>query len=562
VIDATTNRTETVVARGTERPSYQARAVCYLRVSTEGQAKTDREGEGYSLSAQRDACIKKAVTLGADVIDIYVDAGESARQSDRPQLQEMLERLKNERDVDFVIVHKIDRLARNRGDDVNITLAIREAGAQLVSVSENIDETPSGMLLHGIMSSIAEFYSRNLATEVIKGTRKKVEGGTYPGRAPIGYVNRQDPASNNKYRWIETDADRAPLVTWAFEAYATEEYSIRQLAESLGEQGLKTRPTPSRPGAALDYKAVYKLLHNRFYLGVFKWQGIEHPGNHEPLVSPETFARVQAVIASRRSAGDRPQKYRHYLKGTIFCARCGARMMYSRNKGRHGGVFDYFVCMGRHTHKNGCELPYVPVDGVEVAVEAYYGTLVLGKKTVTGINSKLLSAAKKKNASGERRVRRDRKRILDLEQERRKLLQAHLAGAVPVDLLKEEQDRITAELANAGASLANIEVHWETFQKSLKAALSLATRFGEAYRLAEPSVRRWFNQAVFEGVYVDVEGEIARAELANPFKLFYEENVVDNLEMDLRNATTAEVEGSNLGLLVGAEGLEPPACWL
>ena len=94
----------------------------------------------------------------------------------------MLERLKSERDVDFVIVHKIDRLARNRGDDVNITLAIREAGAQLVSVSENIDETPSGMLLHGIMSSIAEFYSRNLATEVIKGTRKKVEGGTYPGR--------------------------------------------------------------------------------------------------------------------------------------------------------------------------------------------------------------------------------------------------------------------------------------------------------------------------------------------------------------------------------------------
>ena len=103
---------------------------------------------------------------------------------------------------------------------------------------------------------------------------------------------------------------------------------------------------------------------------------------------------------------------------------------------------------------------------MEVAIEAYYDTLVLGQKTVSDINSKLLSAAKKKNASVDRRVKRDRKRILDLEQERRKLLQAHLAGAVPVDLLKEEQESdYSSELANAGASLANIEVHWETFQK-------------------------------------------------------------------------------------------------
>ena len=123
-------------------------------------------------------------TLGADVIDVYVDAGESARNSDRPDLKLMLERLKSERDIDYVIVHKVDRLARNRGDDVSISLAIREAGAQLVSVSENIDEMPSGMLLHGIMWSIAEFYSLNLAAEVKKGTLKKVEGGTYPGFAP------------------------------------------------------------------------------------------------------------------------------------------------------------------------------------------------------------------------------------------------------------------------------------------------------------------------------------------------------------------------------------------
>ena len=64
-------------------------------------------------------------------------------------------------------------------------------------MSENIDETPSGMLLHGIMSSIAEFYSQNLSTEIIKGTSKKVERGGFPGMAPLGYSNLQDFSGGN-----------------------------------------------------------------------------------------------------------------------------------------------------------------------------------------------------------------------------------------------------------------------------------------------------------------------------------------------------------------------------
>lgn len=90
--------------------------------------------------------------------------------------------------TNYCIVHKVDRLARNRADDVTIHLALKDAGVTLVSATENIDETPSGMLLHGIMSSIAEFYSRNLATEVVKGlSQKAAQGGTVT-KAPIGYA--------------------------------------------------------------------------------------------------------------------------------------------------------------------------------------------------------------------------------------------------------------------------------------------------------------------------------------------------------------------------------------
>lgn len=77
-----------------------------------------------------------------------------------------------DRPVDFVIVHKIDRLARNRADDSAITKTIQGAGAYLVSTTEAISTTSSGRLLHRIMASIAEFYSQNLVTEVMKGMRQ------------------------------------------------------------------------------------------------------------------------------------------------------------------------------------------------------------------------------------------------------------------------------------------------------------------------------------------------------------------------------------------------------
>src|SRR5690242_17458283 len=106
------------------------RAVLYLRVSTNSQAETDFDSEGLSIKAQRHEGRQKAVGLSAVVAEEYVDIGESARSADRPQLQAMLERIEQRRDIDYVIVHKLDRLARNRLDDVLITLRIRKAGAR------------------------------------------------------------------------------------------------------------------------------------------------------------------------------------------------------------------------------------------------------------------------------------------------------------------------------------------------------------------------------------------------------------------------------------------------
>src|SRR5690625_7618986 len=82
----------------------------------------------------------------------------------------------------------------------------------LVSATENIDETPSGMLLHGIMSTIAEFYSRNLANEVSKGMSQKAMTGGTNGKAPIGYLNVSTRDElGRELRIVEPDPTRAEI---------------------------------------------------------------------------------------------------------------------------------------------------------------------------------------------------------------------------------------------------------------------------------------------------------------------------------------------------------------
>ena len=215
-----------------------------------------------------------------------------------------------------------------------------------MSVTENIDQTPSGLLLHGIMSSIAEFYSRNLANEVIKGTQQKVSAGGTPHAAPIGYRNSRELVAGREVRTVVVDEERAPLVQWAFEAYASGDYTLNGLAAELADRGLTQRPTASRAARPLPVNKLHAVLRNRYYLGVVTWRGVEYPGKHPALVTPETFAAVQAILAAHRLSGERSYKHRQYLSGSVCCARCGSRLQFSITTGRRGDRYDYFTAPG------------------------------------------------------------------------------------------------------------------------------------------------------------------------------------------------------------------------
>jgi len=148
--------------------------------------------------------------------------------------------------------------------------------------------------MHGIMSSIAEFYSRNLANEVTKGmVQKAILGGTVT-RAPLGYKNVHLTDELGRInRTVQIDAERAHLITWAFYRYAEGDCSLSILLEQLTARGLTTRPTPKWPARPLTITTLHKLLHNPYYKGQVRYKGVCYDGVHEPLVDPATWQQVR-----------------------------------------------------------------------------------------------------------------------------------------------------------------------------------------------------------------------------------------------------------------------------
>ena len=490
-------------------PDSPRRAVIYLRVSTSKQADKDIDPEGYSLPAQREACYRRAAELGAAVVEEYIDRGESAKTADRPQFLKMIHRVKTERDVDYVILDKVNRFARNRRDDANVLFELRTAGAKLISVKENVDETPAGMLMHGILATIAEYESRNNGAEALKGMTRKAQVGGTPGRAPIGYLNLGRVIDGREVRMVAVDPERAVLVQWAFETYATGEWTIAQLAEALQAKGLQALPQGRSTPKLIHPSRVAHMLSNRYYLGYVNFRGVEYPGRHQPIVSQPVFDAVREILEERFRAGEKQRLHNHYLKGTIFCARCGSRLCFTRAKGR-GGVYDYYFCVGRHEKRSDCDQPYIAVETIEQAVENFYATVHMTDSLRQEIEAGLKAELERQRQQAGPEVAHARRRAKELADERRRLARGVIDGSIPGDLAREEHQRIDHEAAVAEQILTTAETVGGHIEDTLQRALDLNGHCERIYRSGGSRIRRLSNQFFFQKLLIDA-GEVVAA---------------------------------------------------
>jgi site-specific DNA recombinase len=513
-----------------------AEALAYYRVSTTEQANTSHDDDGFSIQAQREYCQRKATDLGAQIVQEYVERGKSARSADRPELQAMLRRIADDPDIKYVIVHKLDRLARNREDDVQIGMLLAKHGVKLVSATENIDETPGGKLVHGIMATIAEWYSGNLSQEARKGLRKKVEIGGTPGNAPLGYRNIRDKRKGKDIGLVVVDDIMGPIITEAFKLYATGLYTLGTLTDELNHLGLRMPETKNLPERPVQIQHVHRILHNPYYTGVVTYNGVAYPGEHQPLVDEPTFEMVQAILTARNLNKDKSKKHPH--KGNLYCARCGRRLGITTPTNRHGVTYGYFYCLGRQKDRASCHQPYVAIAEVEAAVADYFRCVRMPQGRLTNLRDQIIASFAGREADGAAAIAAAKARIHKAGQRARKNKEAYYADALSLEDFKLEQDKTKADIAAAEKIIAKWSIELDSIKASLDEALSLMI---DPYRLfieAPDHLRLMLTQAIFDKLWI-MGPEIAGAELTDTYHelLTMEARLAEQANQEAQRAT-------------------------
>jgi len=387
-------------------------------------------------------------------------------------------------------------------------------------------------------------------------TQKAKVGGT-PGRAPVGYLNTRRRIEGREVAVVVVDPERAPLVQWAFEVYATGEWTIRGLTAALAEKGLRALPHGAKVPGPLAPSHVARMLHNRYYIGKVTFKGVEYDGRHQPLVPESLFERVQEVL-SLHDKGEKQRTHTHYLKSTVWCAGCGSRLCVTNAKGQ----YLYFFCLGRQQHRTTCTARYLPAEAVEAAVERYWQTVRLPEDLQERIRDGVRAELAHQRDQAEPEIAWARRRVQELAEERKRLARGVVTGAIPEDLAREEQARISGELKAAQRVLATAETIYAHIEETLARVLALVGRCGEVYALGGPQVRRLANQFFFERLLVSEEDEgvaVTDATLREPVATLLDPGFQAQMTL---NAANPRLDlfggGSRMMTLVRSEGLEPP----
>ena len=499
-----------------QRAQAKGRAVIYLRVSTEEQARMGGGEEGYSIPYQRESCERYAAERGLEVVAVYSDPGKSGTTLNRDDFRKMFSELETLR-ITHIIMHKLDRISRSPKVDYYVDEHREKTRTALVSVMEFIDESPQGLLNLQFMRGVAAYYSNNLAAEVKKGISTKLKEGGTPSLAPLGYINKQRKEGRADIRWVELDPERAPHIRWAFEQYATGEWSLKKLSEALEARGLRTRPRTKKAGRPISPSVLHRILVHPYYVGIVVYGGGYYEGAHPALVSRELWLRVQDTLKMKNTAGEKDRTHLHYLKGTIFCGGCGNRLIFSRNKGKMGQYYDYFFCMGRRAKAARCSRKYISVEAVEHGVEDFYRNLYFSPQRLEAIRRTVQEEMSASRADAAFTQSEASRRLRTVRDEQAALLKAHYAGAVPLELLKSEMDRTSREIDAAEKQLSDASRTLEQLDEQLERALTVVSLCREQYAAATTHERRLFNQGLFRKLFIGEDGSVEEADLQETF---------------------------------------------
>ena len=334
------------------------RCAVYTRKSSE----EGLEMEFNSLDAQREACTAFVASQKPEgwvlLPEYYDDGGISGATLERPALKRLMAEIERGK-IDVVVVYKIDRLSRSLMDFARLVDVFDRQKVTFVSVTQSFNTTTSmGRLTLNVLLSFAQF-EREVIGERIRdkfaASRKK--GMWMGGYVPLGYK-----VENRKLVIVEQEAATVRLIFNEFIKLG----SATLLARALTEQGISTRR-----GHLIHKGFIYKLINNRVYVGDAVHKGTAYPGEHQPIISKETWNKAHNLLqeSPRTRAAHTRTASPALLRGLIF-APSGLAMTPTHTV-KNGRRYHYYITTSViKLGPESCSVRRVPAALIESAVIA------------------------------------------------------------------------------------------------------------------------------------------------------------------------------------------------
>ena len=327
----------------------------YARVSS------DRQDVDLSVAAQLRALRDHADRNGYLVVREYVDEAESGRIADRPQFKKMIdEAAKPDAPFQEILVWKFSRFTRKREHAVVFKAQLRRKGIRVVSITEQAEDNATGRLFEGIIESVDEYYSENLAQEVVRGMREAASRGfwvtTY---APYGYQKVQVQDGAKKRPRLELNPPHDAVARRIFDM-ALQGHSVLDIVKTLNAEGI-----PNSNGKRWLKTTIHAMLTNEAYTGTLVWGKDARDGAppvrvedaFPAIVTRQEFDRIDRMLQSRAPSVSHPRRAvsPYLLSGLLKCETCGKAMTAAEAK---SGKYTYYICHSLLKQgKGACDTP-------------------------------------------------------------------------------------------------------------------------------------------------------------------------------------------------------------
>ena len=456
------------------------RVIVWARVSSREQR------EGYSIDAQLRITRERAQANGWQIYREFVVAESAKRGAERVAFNEMFSWVKanaKREKIKAILSHKLDRVCRNMRDAVRLQDLEDICGVQLAFVDNQFGPGAAGAFSFNVMAAVAQYYSDNLRSEVLKGIDEKVRQGWPTGLAPYGYTNVGDRDER-----IQPHPEKSRTLVRIFDLYASGGYTFKTLADQLEREGhLYRTHQPRFTRTALSY-----ILGNRFYNGELHRNGQVFEGRYQRLIERMTFESCQNILNGRNR---RISTVHHPFAGGLFrCEYCGQAITGEliRRKLKDGGIREhtYYRCANNHPAPDHPTVRWKS-DDIEKAIVGDLTKMRLATPEIAAwFRAELCSAVTDLTAYRRRQATSLAKRKTELVAMQDRLLNAYLAGMIEEGVYQAKSNELKVEATQIGESLLQLGDVDPARGETALALFDWTQRAAEMWRGSNNAIRR------------------------------------------------------------------------